>query len=78
MLVYIGDHKRAETRIADRDAQLDLAGKIARIGSFTYDHATQKLQLSRGCAAIYGLPETRSRFHAKFGARSCIRTICGG
>jgi PAS domain S-box-containing protein len=57
MLVDIGDHKRAETRLAERNAQLDLAGKIARIGSFTYDDATQKLQLSAGCAAIYGLPE---------------------
>src|SRR5262249_7250425 len=57
MLVDISDHKCAETRLVERNAQLDLAGKIARIGSFTYDHATQKLQLSPGCAAIYGLPE---------------------
>jgi len=57
MLVDISDHKCAEARLAERNAQLDLAGKIARIGSFTYDHATQKLQLSPGCAAIYGLPE---------------------
>jgi PAS domain S-box-containing protein len=57
MLVEISDHTRAETRLAERNGQLDLAGKIARIGKFTYDHATQKLQLSEGCAAIYGLPE---------------------
>jgi PAS domain S-box-containing protein len=50
--------KHAEHRLAEHNAQLDLAGKVARIGSFTYDHATQKLQLSRGCAAIYGLPES--------------------
>jgi PAS domain S-box-containing protein len=49
--------KQAELRAADRNTQLDLAGKIAKIGTFTYDHATQKLQLSPGCAAIYGLPE---------------------
>jgi PAS domain S-box-containing protein len=53
----ITDRKRADARLAERSAQLDLAGKIARIGSFTYDHATEKLQLSPGCAAIYGLPE---------------------
>jgi PAS domain S-box-containing protein len=53
----ITDRKRAEARLAERNAQLDLAGKIARIGSFTYDHTTKKLQLSPGCAAIYGLPE---------------------
>ena len=53
----ITDRKRAEARLAERNAQLDLAGKIARIGSFMYDHGTKKLQLSPGCAAIYGLPE---------------------
>src|SRR5215471_18945818 len=55
--MHISDHKCDEARLAERNAQLDLAGKIARIGSFTYDHASQKLQLSPGCAAIYGLPE---------------------
>ena len=53
----ITDRKRAEARLAERNAQLDLAGKIARIGSFMYDHGTKKSQLSPGCAAIYGLPE---------------------
>jgi PAS domain S-box-containing protein len=50
--------KQAEVRAAERNTQLDLAGKIAKIGTFTYDHATEKLQLSSGCAAIYGLPES--------------------
>ena len=31
------DRKRAEARLAERNAQLDLAGKIARIGSFMYE-----------------------------------------
>ena len=53
----ITDRKRAEARLAERNEQLDLAGKIARIGSFMYDDGTRKLQLSPGCAAIYGLPE---------------------
>ena len=54
----ITDRKHAEARLAERNAQLELAGKVARIGSFAYDHATAKLQLSPGCAAVYGLPET--------------------
>jgi PAS domain S-box-containing protein len=54
----ITSSKQAEARLAERNAQLDLAGKIARIGSFTYDHATQILQLSPGCAVLYGLPES--------------------
>jgi len=39
--MHIGDHKCDEARLAERNAQLNLAGKIARIGSFTYDHASQ-------------------------------------
>jgi PAS domain S-box-containing protein len=58
MLVDISDRKHAEARLAERNAQLDLAGKVARIGSLTYDRATETLQLSPGCAAIYGLPES--------------------
>jgi PAS domain S-box-containing protein len=55
----ITDRKHAEARLAERNEQLDLAGKIARIGTFTYDQATQQLQLSPGCAVIYGLlPES--------------------
>jgi PAS domain S-box-containing protein len=57
MLVDISERKRAEADLAERQAQLELAGKIARIGSFVYDHGTRILQLSPGCAAIYGLPE---------------------
>ena len=57
MLIDLGHHRRADTRIGERNPLFDLAAKIARIGSFTYDHATQKVQLSTGCAAIYGLPE---------------------
>jgi PAS domain S-box-containing protein len=53
----ITDRKLAEARLAERNAQLDVAGKVARIGSFIYDHGTRILQLSPGCAAIYGLPE---------------------
>ena len=53
----ITDRKLAEADLAERNAQLDLAGKIARIGSFMYNHDTRKMQLSPGCAAIYGLPE---------------------
>jgi PAS domain S-box-containing protein len=57
----ITDRKLAEARLAERNELLDLAGKIARIGTFTYDHATQKLQLSPGCAVIYGLLPERTR-----------------
>ena len=48
MHLDISERKRAETRLAERNAQFDLAGKIARIGSFTYDQATETLQVSPG------------------------------
>ena len=35
----ITSSKQAEARLAERNAQLDLAGKVARSGRFTYDHA---------------------------------------
>ena len=82
----ITDRKRAEARLAERNAQLDLAGKIARIGSFMYDDGTKKLQLSPGCAAIYGLPEGtleisredwRARVHPDdLAAVGCRRSPC--
>jgi PAS domain S-box-containing protein len=56
----ITDRKLTEARLAERNELLDLAGKIARIGTFTYDHTTQKLQLSPGCAVIYGLQPERT------------------
>jgi PAS domain S-box-containing protein len=53
----VTDRKQAELWLAERNSQLDLAGQIARIGTFTYDHGTQKLQISPGFATIYGMPE---------------------
>ena len=55
----ITNRKRAEQDLVERTAQLELAGKIAGIGRFTYDEATQKMQISPGYAGIYGLPEGR-------------------
>jgi PAS domain S-box-containing protein len=53
----ITDRKRAESRLAERNAQLDLAGKIARIGSYAYDAGTEIMQISDGYAAIHGFAE---------------------
>src|SRR5262249_22018922 len=53
----ITDRKLAEARLAERNAELDVAGKTARIGTFMYDHGTKILHLSPGCVAIYGLLE---------------------
>jgi PAS domain S-box-containing protein len=50
-------HKRAEQALAERNAQLALAGRAALVGSYAYDVNTDKLQISEGYAAIHGLPD---------------------
>ena len=53
----ITHHKRAEQVLAERNAQLALAGRAALVGSYAYDVNTDMLQISEGYAAIHGLPE---------------------
>ena len=57
MLVDISERKRAEQALADRNAQLDLAGRIALVGCFLLDPRSGKMQVSPGYAAIHGLPD---------------------
>jgi PAS domain S-box-containing protein len=57
MLVGIGDHKRAgEQALVERNILLVLAGRAARVGTFTYDTDKEILQISEDYAAIHGLP----------------------
>src|SRR5262249_40028786 len=53
----ITHHKRAEQALAERNAQLALAGTGALVGSYGYDVSSGKMQVSAGYAAIHGLPE---------------------
>ena len=53
----ITERKQAELALAERDAQLGLAGQAARVGSFVIDFATGRIQTSPGFAAIHGLAE---------------------
>src|SRR5215475_285765 len=73
MKLDITERKKAEAALADRNAQLVLARKVALVGSHTYDCVTGITSLSPGSAAIYGLPEgttelsreeSRARVHA--------------
>ena len=57
MLIDISERKRTEAALKERNAQFELVSRIALIGSYSYDYHTRILHLSRGCAAIYGLPE---------------------
>jgi PAS domain S-box-containing protein len=58
----ITERKRAELALVERDAQLGLAGKAARVGSFAIDIATGRVQNSPGYATIHGLPEGTEEF----------------
>jgi PAS domain S-box-containing protein len=53
----ISKRKKAERALAERDLQLALAGKAARVGSFAYDSSTERMHISAGYAAIHGLPD---------------------
>ena len=58
----ITERKKAELALAERDAQLALAGKAARVGSFVIDIATGRVQNSPGYATIHGLAEGTEEF----------------
>ncbi|HEX6007002.1 MAG TPA: PAS domain S-box protein [Burkholderiales bacterium] len=58
----ITDRKHAEARLAERNAQLGLAGRAARVGSFVVDYATERIQTSPGFAAIHGLADETEEF----------------
>lgn len=53
----ITERKRAEEALAERTAQLALAGRAGLVGSYSYERASAVLQISAGFAAIYGLRE---------------------
>jgi PAS domain S-box-containing protein len=58
----ITERKKTELALAEREAQLGLAGKAARVGSFAVDYATGRVQTSPGHAAIHGLAEGSEEF----------------
>jgi PAS domain S-box-containing protein len=70
MTVDISDLKKAERALAERNVQLALAGRVARVGSYAYDVGADTIQVTEGYAALHGLPEgttetTRSGWRAR-------------
>jgi PAS domain S-box-containing protein len=53
----ITERKLAELGLTERNTQLGLASKTARVGSFAVDIPTGTVNLSPGSASILGLPE---------------------
>ena len=60
MTLDIGERKRAEAVLNERNAQLELAEKVALVGMYAFDIGTGVMQLSPGYAVIHGLPEGTS------------------
>ena len=56
VIIDFTERKLAEEMLADRNLQLEVAGKVGLVGSYAYDVQTERLQISPGYAAIYGLP----------------------
>src|SRR5215813_10429565 len=51
------ERQESELALAERNAQIALAGAAALVGSYGYDVNNDKMQVSEGYAAIHGLPE---------------------
>jgi PAS domain S-box-containing protein len=54
-IIDITERKKAEQILTERNAQLDLAHRAARVGSSTYDIQAKTIRIARASAAIYGL-----------------------
>ena len=61
----ITDRKLAEVRLAERNAQLDLAHKAARVGCYTYDICARTMRFSRSSAASHGLSQSMMELTAQ-------------
>jgi len=53
----ITERKQAELALAERNAQLALAGQAALVGSYAYESDLERMTVSEGYAAIHGLPD---------------------
>jgi len=65
--IDITERKRAERALAERNTQLELASKIARVGTFVVEFHTGLVKLSPGCASIFGLPESTAEITREYG-----------
>lgn len=70
MTLDLSERKKAERVLAERNMQLDLAGKVALVGTFGFDVVHGRMTISPGYAAIHGLPEgTQESSRADWRAR---------
>jgi PAS domain S-box-containing protein len=65
------ERKLAEDMVAERNLQLELAGRAGRVGCFAYDLNTEIMQISQGYAFIHGFPEGT----AEIARSKCLATV---
>src|SRR5262249_31602132 len=53
----VTNRKQAELALGERNTLLALAGRVALVGSYTYDVDADQMQVSEGYAAIHGLTD---------------------
>jgi PAS domain S-box-containing protein len=63
----ITERKMAELALAERNTQLELASKTARVGTFVIEFQTGLVKLSPGGASILGLPESATEISREEG-----------
>jgi len=63
--IDITQRKRLGEMLAERTAQLDLAHRAARVGSYTYDIPARTMRIARASAAIHGLSHTTMEIAAQ-------------
>ena len=71
----ITERKEAEAALSERSMQLALAGKAALVGSFAFDVAMDKTQISDGYAAIHGFPDGTTEIKRSEWQAVCIPRI---
>jgi PAS domain S-box-containing protein len=68
----ITERKIAELALAERNTQLELASKTARVGTFVIEFHTGLVKLSPGCASIFGLPESTTEISREYGLKQLV------
>jgi PAS domain S-box-containing protein len=74
----ITERKQAELALAERNAQVELAGKAVLVGSYTYESDLERMKVSEGYCTMHGLPEgttetTRSIWRTRVHAEDLAR-----
>jgi PAS domain S-box-containing protein len=72
----ITDRRQTERALSEHNLQMAMAGKSARVGSYTYDVGSDLMQVSEGYVAVHGLPEgTKETTRSEWRARTLLEDL---